>query len=200
METNIQLNLVFTVHDFNINATVQSDPVQADLYFGVVKTVYKGVQEVLVNGESVTIGDTARIDLTGYAFQKNLLSLSEIVASRVGIPEYDPQTYKITFRTSSGASAEIDLPIEQIGLTYNPQTKEITFMNSFEQIQSIPLVDFVDIYVGSLGDNVQIVVDSGNVIRATILDGTIGFEKLNLELRDYILQINQLAKVTIKRW
>lgn len=111
-----------------------------------------------------------------------------LFGSKIGLPSYDPITYKLTFTAGNGATVIVDLPIEVLGLTYNPDTKEMIYTNPDGSKITIPLSDFVDIYVGSIGDNIQITVDSGNVIRANLLDGSIDLGKLSAELQQTISQ------------
>lgn len=56
-----------------------------------------------------------------------ITDIRNLLNTCVCLPAYDSQSYKITFTTIAGASVEIDLPIEQLALRYNPETESIEF-------------------------------------------------------------------------
>lgn len=112
--------------------------------------------------------------------------IRELLNTCVGLPAYDSSSYKITFTTLAGANVEIDLPIEQLALRYNPETESIEFDNADGTTTSIPVSAFVKEYVGSIGDRIQISIDENNVIHATILKNSIDWDCLSLELQERI--------------
>ena len=112
--------------------------------------------------------------------------IRELLNTCVGLPVYDPASYKITFTTLAGAFAEIDLPIEQLALRYNPETESIEFDNHDGTTTSIPVSAFVKEYVGSIGDRIQISIDKDNVIHATVLKNSIDWDCLSVELQERI--------------
>lgn len=112
--------------------------------------------------------------------------LRELLRGAVGLPEYDPQTYALTFTAQSGATVVVDLPLEVMGLDYDPATKEMIYTAADGTKRRISLADFVDIYIGSVGPEIQITVDAGNVIRAKLLDGSVGWAHLTTDLRSRI--------------
>lgn len=131
--------------------------------------------------ESVTDGISAHnSSSTSHADIRNLLNTC------VGLPAYDSSSYKITFTTLAGASVEIDLPIEQLALRYNPETESIEFDNADGTTTSIPVSAFVKEYVGSIGDRIQISIDENNVIHATVLKNSIDWDCLSVELQERI--------------
>ncbi len=111
--------------------------------------------------------------------------IREILNTCVGLPEFNGETYELTFTTIAGAKLIIDLPIEQMGLEYNKETGAIEFVNGDGSISSIPVSDFVKAYVGSIGPEIQITVD-GSEIRATLLNNTVSWDKLTLDLQEVI--------------
>ena len=111
--------------------------------------------------------------------------IREILNTCVGLPEFNGETYELTFTTIAGAKLIVDLPIEQMGLEYNKETGAIEFVNGDGSISSIPVSDFVKVYVGSIGPEIQITVD-GSEIRATLLNNTVSWDKLTLDLQEVI--------------
>lgn len=112
--------------------------------------------------------------------------IRELLNTCVGLPAYDSSSYKITFTTLAGATAEIDLPIEQLALRYNAETDSIEFDNADGTTTSIPVSAFVKEYVGSIGDRIQVSIDENNVIHATILKNSIDWGCLSFELQERI--------------
>jgi hypothetical protein len=111
--------------------------------------------------------------------------IREILNTCVGLPEFNDKTFELTFTTKAGSKIIIDLPIEQMGLEYNQTTKAIEFVNADGSISSIPVADFVKVYVGSIGSEIQIAV-VGSEIRATLLNNTVSWDKLTLALQEMI--------------
>lgn len=111
--------------------------------------------------------------------------IREILNTCVGLPEFNSKTYELTFTTIAGAKLIVDLPIEQMGLEYNEETRAIEFINADGSISSIPVSDFVKVYVGSIGPEIQIAVE-GSEIRATLLNNTVSWDKLTLTLQEVI--------------
>lgn len=131
--------------------------------------------------ESVTESiSTHNTSSTSHADIRNLLNTC------VGLPAYDSSSYKITFTTLAGAFVEIDLPIEQLALRYNAETKSIEFDNADGTTTSIPVSAFVKEYVGSIGDRIQVSIDENNVIHATVLKNSIDWDCLSVELQERI--------------
>lgn len=112
--------------------------------------------------------------------------IRELLNTCVGLPAYDSSSYKITFTTLAGASVEIDLPIEQLALRYNAETESIEFDNADGTTTSIPVSAFVKEYVGSIGDQIQVSIDTNNVIHGTVLKNSIDWDSLSLALQERI--------------
>lgn len=111
--------------------------------------------------------------------------IRELLNTCVGLPEFNDNTYELTFTTKGGAKFIIDLPIEMMGLHYNEDTQSIEFVNADGSISSIPVSDFVKVYVGSIGSEIQVTVE-GSEIRATLLNNTVSWDKLTLALQEMI--------------
>lgn len=111
--------------------------------------------------------------------------IRELLNTCVGLPEFNDKTYELTFTTKGGAKFIIDLPIEMMGLHYNEDTQSIEFINADGSISSIPVSDFVKVYVGSIGSEIQVTVE-GSEIRATLLNNTVSWDKLTLALQEMI--------------
>lgn len=111
--------------------------------------------------------------------------IRELLNTCVGLPEFNDKTYELTFTTKGGAKFIIDLPIEMMGLHYNEDTQSIEFVNADGSISSIPVSDFVKVYVGSIGSEIQVTVE-GSEIRATLLNNTVSWDKLTLALQEMI--------------
>ena len=111
--------------------------------------------------------------------------IRELLNTCVGLPEFNDKTYELTFTTKGGAKFIIDLPIEMMGLHYNEDTQSIEFVNADGSISSIPVSDFVKVYVGSIGSGIQVTVE-GSEIRASLLNNTVSWDKLTLALQEMI--------------
>lgn len=123
--------------------------------------------------------------------------IRELIDKCTTLPTYDPNTYKITFTTNDGATLEIDLPIEELGLSYNPETESIEFTNHAGEVESISVSAFVKEYLGSIGDAIQITIDNNNVIHAVLLNNSINWDNLSRELQEKInnaISLEELEK------
>lgn len=116
-----------------------------------------------------------------------------LLASCTGLPTYDPATYKLTFQTNNGQQLEVDLPIEQMDLRYNPETQSIEFDNGDGGVSSIPVSEFITEYSGSNGTEIVVTIGAGNTIQASIVGNSIAWEKLTLALQQ---KINDKADTT----
>lgn len=114
----------------------------------------------------------------------------------VKLPEYDSTNYQLTFTEESGAKLVVDLPLEIMGFDYDEQTKEILFSNADSIQRRVSLVDFVDIYTGSIGEQIQVSVESGNVIHATLLNDSVSWKSLDVTLRDLLNSMAGTAVAT----
>jgi len=69
-------------------------------------------------------------------------------------------------------------------LKYDPDTKELVFIKHDGTEVRIPVADFFEDYKGSAGEQVDIVIDSGNIIRAILKNGTVTRSKLEQAIID----------------
>lgn len=123
--------------------------------------------------------------------------IRELLATRVGLPTFNAQDYTLTFTTQNGATVVFDLPLETMGLDYDSATKEMIYTNADGSKRRISLTEFIDIYVGSVGSEIQISIDTGNVIRATLLNGAVSWEKLSVALQNTINNISNVAAAAL---
>jgi len=101
-------------------------------------------------------------------------ALQEILGNLAYLPAWDDETGRLTFNTASGAEVVINLSLEALAynLDYNAESKELIFIRPDDTDIRVSVMDLVDVYVGSIGDQIQITT-TGNVIRATLLAGAI---------------------------
>ena len=110
----------------------------------------------------------------------------------------------LTRRDNSIVSANLaaGMLAQAIDISYDPATKELILRQDGEDPIRVPLCDLVDIYTGSNGNNIQIVVGSGNVISAILKDGTVTKEQLTpavqatLKRADSALQAADIVGMT----
>jgi hypothetical protein len=124
-----------------------------------------------------------------------ITDIRNLLNTCVGLPAYDSQSYKITFTTIAGASVEIDLPIEQLALRYNPETESIEFDNHDGTTTSIPVSAFVKVYLGSIGEQIQISIDNQNTIHATLLKNSVSWDHLSVELQQRVNEVAENANL-----
>jgi hypothetical protein len=107
-----------------------------------------------------------------------------IIKNHAGLPLWDDKTYTLKFSTQDGQTLVIDLPLELLaaGLDYDKQTKELVLTKQDGSKIRVSVVDLIDVYIGSKGTQIQITVESGNVIKATLLAGTITEAELSAAL------------------
>lgn len=82
------------------------------------------------------------------------------------------------------------MPIEQLALRYNPETESIEFDNHDGTTTSIPVSAFVKVYLGSIGEQIQISIDNQNTIHATLLKNSVSWDHLSVELQQ---RVNEAA-------
>ena len=111
----------------------------------------------------------------------------DLLQTRIGLPSFNAQDYTLTFTAQNGATTIVDLPLETMGLDYDASTKEMIYTRADGTKRRISLTEFIDIYVGSIGDEIQITVEGGgNEIRARLLDGAVAWSKLSASLQSKI--------------
>lgn len=111
----------------------------------------------------------------------------DLLQTHIGLPSFNAQDYTLTFTAQNGATVVIDLPLETMDLDYDASTKEMIYTRADGSKRRIPLTEFIDIYIGSIGDEIQITVGGGkNEIRAKLLDGAVAWSKLSANLQSKI--------------
>lgn len=87
----------------------------------------------------------------------------------------DPSTGIITITRYNDTIFTINIPKSLIfqSATFNEKSNEIVIVWSDDSESRIPVEGLVDIYTGSEGDTIQIVVDENNVISAILKEGSI---------------------------
>lgn len=110
----------------------------------------------------------------------------DLLQNHIGLPSFNAQDYTLTFTAQNGAQVIIDLPLETMGLDYDANTKEMIYTRADGTKRRIPLTEFIDIYVGSIGNEIQITVEEKNVIRAQLLDGAVAWSKLSYDTQSRI--------------
>jgi len=118
-----------------------------------------------------------------------------IINNHVGIPEWDAGNFTLTFTAESGATLIVDIPLESLGgsFDFDPLTNELVIIRADGTEARVSLADLIAEYEGSTGDHIQITVDSGNVIRAALLSGSIAETDMSSALA---AKINRLGNVT----
>lgn len=112
--------------------------------------------------------------------------IRELLNSCIGLPVYDDKEYTLTFATINGSKLVVDFPIEQLALRYNEDTQSIEFDNHDGTTTSIPVSAFVKVYLGSIGEQIQISIDNQNTIHATLLKNSVSWDHLSVELQQRV--------------
>lgn len=110
----------------------------------------------------------------------------------IGLPIWDSKAYSLTFTTQEGSKLVVDLPLEEMHLRYNEETKAIEFDNGDGSISSIPIADFITEYIGYNGTEITTTVE-GSVIKASLVNNSIQWDKLHSDLQT---KINNKADIT----
>lgn len=189
-----------TLSDANYHTDERIEETKSEIATGLLEFGQE-VGKAISDGDATTLQSAQKYtddaidaiptpDVSGQIEQHNTSptahpDIREILNTCVGLPEFNSKTYELTFTTIAGAKLIVDLPIEQMGLEYNEETRAIEFINADGSISSIPVSDFVKVYVGSIGPEIQITVD-GSEIRATLRNNTVSWDKLTLTLQEVI--------------
>ena len=110
--------------------------------------------------------------------------IRDILLDLIGLPAWDSATHTLIFTARNNSQLVIDLPIESLAkdIGYDPGTKEIVLIRHDGTEIRVSVSDLIDVYEGSNGTHIQVNVDSGNVIRATLLGGSITESELSSAL------------------
>jgi len=126
------------------------------------------------------VAGMASQEFVAEVMQQMLTAMNELTF--VKDVEFDTDTGILTLTRRDNSIVNVNLAArtlaENLGLTYDPVTKELIITQDGEPPVTIPVVDLIQAYTGSNGDNIQIVVRSGNVIDAILKDGTVTKEQL----------------------
>jgi hypothetical protein len=130
-------------------------------------------------------------DVTDIVNEHNLntnshIDIRDIISNHTGIPVWDSDNYILTFTAENGDMLEVDIPLESLtkGLDFDPSTKELVITRQDGSEICINIADLIEVYEGSTGAHIQITVESGNVIKAALLSGSI----TESELSDALLE------------
>lgn len=134
-------------------------------------------------------GDVSAHNLSSTAH----VDIRKILNDSIILPKYNSVDYTLEFETHDGKKLSVKLPIQQMNLQYDEVSKKIYFLNEDGVEVRIPVEDFIQVYIGSVGENIQIEVVSGNKIQATILDNGINWNKLSLEIQQKITNLETLV-------
>jgi hypothetical protein len=113
--------------------------------------------------------------------KKSHIDIRDIISNHIGIPEWDSDNYILTFTAENGVTLEVDIPLESLatGLDFDPSTKELVITRQDGSEIRISVADLIEVYEGSTGTHIQITVESGNVIKAALLSGSITENELS---------------------
>lgn len=178
------LKLTLTKKELSVDS--RTDIEENSALWIAIHNVIKGYGYTLTDKDKQDIA--AIVDVNSAIDEHNTdvsshVDIRTLFNSRSGLPTYDDVNYRISFESGNGAKVVIDLPVEQIGMHYDPDTKEMWFINASGEEVRIDLTDFLDIYLGSIGEQIQISISSGNVITATLLSESIKKDNLTLALQ-----------------
>jgi hypothetical protein len=115
-------------------------------------------------------------------------AIQNIIKNHVGIPVWDDNDYTLKFTAQNGTTLLVDFPLESLakGLDYDPKTKEMVLTKQNGSKIRVNVSDLIDVYLGSTGEHIQVNIEEGNIIRATLLAGSITEEKLSVALLEKI--------------
>jgi len=139
----------------------------------------------------------------GAATEEEALDIRDVMGGHIGLPEWDADTFAIKFTTENGAESTVNLPLETLlkNPRYDPETKEIVVDTQEGTELRVSVADLVDIYEGSTGTQIQIVIDPGNIIKAALLGDSIDEDKLKPALRNKINSALQVeTDPTVPDW
>lgn len=109
--------------------------------------------------------------------------IRSVLSGSTVLPTWDKGTYKLTFTTNAGAQLVVDLPIEQMALSYNAETESIEWTNGDGTTSSVPVSQFVEVYTGSNGAQITVTIGEGNAIQASVVNNSLSWDKLDAALQ-----------------
>lgn len=116
---------------------------------------------------------------------EGFLMYDNITQKLIRTAELDETTGIVTFNHLDGSKSSIDLPLEKLLKRgyYDDQTKELVLVFNDDTETRIPAERLVDVYTGTEGKQVQILVSATNEISAIIKNGSIEEELLSSDIR-----------------
>jgi len=130
-------------------------------------------KQARVNGiEDHNVSTTAHADIRN------------ILLDLIGLPAWDSNTHTLTFTAHNGSTLVINMPIESFmqDLDYDAVNKELILTKQDGTSINISIADLIDVYTGYTGTHIEIMVDTGNVIKATLLAGSVTEAELSAAL------------------
>jgi hypothetical protein len=146
--------------------------------------IYNAHEMIAAEEQKRILGDKNTLETAKSFTDETAAGIRAIINDLAGLPEWDENNFIFTFKSHSGAALEVDLPLEALAkdIDYDSATKEIIIIKQDGTEIHIDVSDLVDIYLGSIGEHIQIEVDSGNVIKAKLLKGSITEAELSAAL------------------
>ena len=101
---------------------------------------------------------------------------------------YNQSTGDLLFTYDDGTTLTVNILIADLvkDLDYDDVTRELIVEKEDGTEIRIPIADLVDIYEGFNGPNIQVTIESGNIIKAVLKNDSIAKAQLNSLLRDEI--------------
>lgn len=132
--------------------------------------------------------DKAKINNIPTNTIQELSSIKNSILHNSNIPTFDPDTFTLEFIANNGESLIVDLPLEHLAqnISYDSTTKSLIITKQDGSELIVPVSDLIKEYVGSIGDEIQIQIGTGNIIQAILLDGSITEDKLSIFLQNAI--------------
>jgi len=110
--------------------------------------------------------------------------IRDTINGLTGLPEFDDDTEVLTFTTQDGHTLEVNLPLKALAkdLDYDEDTKELVITKQDDTEIRVDVADLIDVYTASLiATHIQITIHN-NEIEATLINGSIGEDKLSTTL------------------
>ncbi|MDR1702016.1 MAG: discoidin domain-containing protein [Sporomusaceae bacterium] len=100
--------------------------------------------------------------------------IRNIINNHLKMPVWDSVKRTLTFMTENGVAQTIQLSLDSLthGLEYDAATKELVLTREGGREVRVSISDLVDVYIGSVGNHIQINVDN-NIIKAALINGSI---------------------------
>jgi hypothetical protein len=102
--------------------------------------------------------------------------------------EYNDTSGDVTFTFENNSTLRINVFADNLAqaIDYNSAAKKLEITKRDGTLVQIDVSDLVDIYMGSIGTHIQVIVDTDNVIHAVLKAGTVTETELAQALKDKI--------------